>query len=122
MLTRSEYSQSSVDLQSQPTYLLTSSPVTRANSLRHGRSDSTHPPPSYYSDDREDDEGKIARLTPLRPNRRHGGDIELGGMQPVPESDSLEDTNSSSQLRPSVNPMVSNYTSPIGTYCEVCHS
>ena len=119
----SNYSQSI--LESAPTYLLTSSPVKHTFQLPHEGS------PSW--DDHLDDE--ISRLPPLRPNRRVGADIELGGINArLAEADVYKQdihpgtrnnvSNNSSKTdtrwRPAaVNPFVANFTSPIGVCLSV---
>ncbi|KAF6759993.1 hypothetical protein DFP72DRAFT_92316 [Ephemerocybe angulata] len=96
-------------------YLLTSSPVKQAFSVQDfdGASPDT---PKQYPIPLEDakkweDEGKAVPRAlpqaPLRPNRRRGQDIELGG--------GLTESNLSMHNLHyrNVNPMVSNFTSPI---------
>ncbi|KAF8963629.1 hypothetical protein BDZ97DRAFT_1904814 [Flammula alnicola] len=82
------------------TYLLTSSPIKQNFSI--------------HNKDSWDDEGRDipAALPPFKPNRKRGHDIELAGMD---RTESLTETNLSvHNLRQSnVNPMISNFTSPI---------
>lgn len=65
------------------------------------------------SDNQGDEERDIAApLPPIRPNRRRGTEVELGGFE------KLTETNLSvHNLRLSnVNPLVHNFTSPIGEW------
>ncbi|KAJ2928632.1 hypothetical protein H1R20_g8430, partial [Candolleomyces eurysporus] len=96
------------------TYLLTSSPVKQNLSLPlDDRTDEdTRSYAISLADSRKFEDMSMEQpkpLTPLRPNRRHGGDIELGGMGVLTEENlSLHNLHHSS-----VNHMVSNFTSPI---------
>lgn len=96
------------------TYLLTSSPVKQTFSIEdsgshaHTQKSFTVPLPTTQQ---WDDEAKpTPRTLPIRPNRRRGEDIELGGHGGLTESNvSLHNLHYRQ-----VNPMVSNFTSPIG--------
>lgn len=95
------------------TYLLTSSPVKQTFSIEdsgshaHTQKSFTVPLPTTQQ---WDDEAKpTPRTLPIRPNRRRGEDIELGGHGGLTESNvSLHNLHYRQ-----VNPMVSNFTSPI---------
>lgn len=52
---------------------------------------------------------RAEKLSPLRPNRRKGEDIELGGSHPLPNN-ALADRRS----RTSMNYIIDNWRSPIG--------
>ncbi|THV06673.1 hypothetical protein K435DRAFT_710834 [Dendrothele bispora CBS 962.96] len=89
-------------------YLLTSSPVQKHTSLPHDDSPTSSP---YTPMDKSWRESEVqvetlSRMPPMRPNRKKGNDIELGGIGPF-------STNSSLSRRTSVNPAVFSYTSPI---------
>ena len=93
------------------TYLLTSSPV-KTNFGAESFDDDRYRDPSvdnkrWVDDDRN---GPSHALPPLRPNRRRGQDIELGGMEGALTESNLSIHNQYSK----VNPAVSNFTSPIG--------
>lgn len=92
------------------TYLLTSSPV-KTNFGAESFDDDRYRAPSvdnkrWVDDDRN---GPSHALPPLRPNRRRGQDIELGGMEGALTESNLSIHN----LYSKVNPAVSNFTSPI---------
>jgi hypothetical protein len=99
------------------TYLLTSSPVKQAN-YDLGGVDGTSQDSRIYppTDDKKWDEDLkgAEALPPLRPNRRRGEDVEMGGVGSV----GLTETNLSMHNLHyrNVNPMVSNFTSPIGEF------
>lgn len=101
------------------TYLLTSSPVKQTfQNLSYEQQEDLRTIPYLHEEvnktkDSWDDEGRdvAAELPPIKPNRKKGGgrDIEMSGVG------SLTETNLSvHNLRYSnVNPMISNFTSPI---------
>ncbi|KAG5642211.1 hypothetical protein DXG03_003403 [Asterophora parasitica] len=98
------------------TYLLTSSPVKNTFQLEQeshdGHFDGPGRPPPTLAGDKywaEEERDSLPRLPPIRPNRRRGQDVELGGMDLM-----TEDNLSKHNVRPSnVNHMVHNFTSPI---------
>lgn len=108
------------------TYLLTSSPVRQnftslpsydGNHNAHVNDAATSPltADKHWEDDEERDmPASLPKLPPIRPNRRRGHDVELGGIDAV----SLSESNlSKHNLRQSnLNPMVHNFTSPIGVF------
>ncbi|KAK7436545.1 hypothetical protein VKT23_019099 [Stygiomarasmius scandens] len=88
-------------------YLLTSSPVHKNSSLPReydlpGEPDT---PKSWGGVDEIHVE-TLVKMPPMRPNRKRGDDIELGGIGPF-------STNTSLSNRTSINPAVFTYTSPI---------
>ncbi|KAG6856747.1 hypothetical protein H0H87_001091 [Tephrocybe sp. NHM501043] len=109
------------------TYLLTSSPIKQqhlvldAESMDDHYHHGGHSPVIRITDDSgrsgstdkyrgEEEQDTLGNLPPLRPNRRKGPDIELGGIDQTTE-------NSVSRLNTrasNVNHMVHNFTSPIG--------
>ncbi|KAF8633272.1 hypothetical protein AX17_004447 [Amanita inopinata Kibby_2008] len=102
------------------TYLLTSSPVKaksdhnqksfldQVEEDRTSNDDSPATVDKVVADETNDVPSKSERLPPLRPNRRKGRDVELGGI------DLTENNLSRHNLRySSVNPMIQNYKSPI---------
>jgi hypothetical protein len=97
------------------TYLLTSSPVKQNINLpvddrtdEEARSYAISLADSRKFEDMSMEQPKP--LTPLRPNRRRGGDVEMAGMGVLTEENlSLHNLHHSN-----VNHMVSNFTSPIG--------
>jgi len=102
------------------TYLLTSSPVKNNYSLPaeslDGHFDATRQPERTYSMDKyssnwtEEERDTVPNsLAPIRPNRRKGQDVELGGVG----VDFAPDENSRHARVSNLNPMVHNYTSPI---------
>jgi len=118
-------SQTSLQPQTGGTYLLTSSPVKNNLSLQSDGGDlGDFPPPFSMSHQTWTDENERVvdvlrtEATPapayvpspitLKPNRRHGADVELGGIE-------LSEANvSRHNMRASnVNAMVHNFTSPI---------
>lgn len=98
-------------------YLLTSSPVKQNFSLPGGDDRTDEESRSYVNslaDSRKYDDLEQNRrpkpLTPLRPNRRRAGEVEIGNMGVLTEENlSLHNLHYSN-----VNHMVSNFTSPIG--------
>jgi hypothetical protein len=101
------------------TYLLTSSPIkqdfpsevydihARESSRHAGSVDSKH-----WTDD-ERSLSRIPSLPPIRPNRRRGEDVELGGI----DFKLTEESLSRLHLGPSnLHPMVHTFTSPIGLW------
>jgi hypothetical protein len=66
-------------------------------------------------EERTDTVGGIPHLPAMRPNRRQGSDIELGGMSPgSPGGTATPPGGSSRRARMSrINPLVHNFTSPI---------
>jgi len=126
---QSNYSQSFIDTQSgQPTYLLTSSPVKHQSSLpsHGGHEDVMVETPRYpvtpytgrqTSWGEEEDDAPAAlpgKLPPIRPNRRIGDDVELGGMNRLTENNISRHNISLGHIRPSnLNPFVHNFTSPL---------
>ena len=106
------------------TYLLTSSPVKAGfdmqsydghtdDGLRMGGSSSQNHGDKLW--DRDEARDVPAALPAMKPNRKRGKDVELGGME------ALTETNLSiHNLRLSnVNPMLHNFTSPIGAFSLV---
>jgi len=102
------------------TYLLTSSPVKNNYSLPaeslDGHFDATRQPERTYSMDKyssnwtEEERDTVPNnLAPIRPNRRKGQDVELGG---VGVDFALDETSRGARAS-NLNPMVHNYTSPI---------
>ncbi|RDB25145.1 hypothetical protein Hypma_007400 [Hypsizygus marmoreus] len=100
------------------TYLLTSSPVKQHFPLETESYDehvdesemrTVQPPGStdkYWNDEERD---VLPGLPPIRPNRRKGHDVELGGIDASLTEDNLSKHTRASNL----NPMVHNFTSPI---------
>jgi len=101
------------------TYLLTSSPVKQHMHLERESHDghyedlvmrNDHPRSSSMDKHWNEEEGDVLQsLPPIRPNRRKGHDVELGGMDMMTE-DNLSKHNVKIS---SVNHMVHNFTSPI---------
>ncbi|KAF5375536.1 hypothetical protein D9615_009191 [Tricholomella constricta] len=96
------------------TYLL-SSPVKRSFQELEDRDEPTDEqmrqiPPSMSVDKywAEEERDALPNLPPIRPNRRKGADIELGGVDMTEENLSKHDLRESN-----VNHMVHNFTSPI---------
>ncbi|KIK60768.1 hypothetical protein GYMLUDRAFT_43375 [Collybiopsis luxurians FD-317 M1] len=59
---------------------------------------------------------ELHRTSPpaIRPNRKRGDDVELGGIGPLPPGEVLTEANlSKHNIRSSVNPIIHSYTSPI---------
>jgi len=102
------------------TYLLTSSPVKQFNTLGHdsyyenptATSMSPLSPQKAWLDDVEESErlATLTKLPAMRPNRRRGEDVEMGGIAGLTETNLLKHNSRMSN----VNPMVHNFTSPIG--------
>lgn len=103
------------------TYLLTSSPVKTGfemqsydghtdDGLRMGSSSFQNHGDNLW--DRDEARDVPAALPAMKPNRKRGKDVELGGIE------ALTETNlSMHNLRLSnVNPMLQNFTSPIGAF------
>lgn len=102
------------------TYLLTSSPVKQVYDLRPDPDnfyatipEATLAPPSRsHSTDKHwdlEDQDTTAHITPFRPNRRKGSDIQLGGIDfQLTDQNLVRHTKLSN-----VNPMLRNFTSPI---------
>lgn len=100
------------------TYLLTSSPIKKGFSLKSfdndGATDDDHMRHSGLApiDQKkwdEEERDRPAALPPFRPNRKRDRDIELGNVEGLTEANlSLHNLHFSN-----VNPMVSNFTSPI---------
>ncbi|KAJ7592193.1 hypothetical protein C8J56DRAFT_932718 [Mycena floridula] len=121
---QSNYSQSFID---NPTYLLTSSPVKHqfslpSNSIQEDAMSEipVFPPSPYNQRYRGYEEDSLTsemptKLVPIRPNRRVGDDVELGGMSRLTETNVSQHNISLSHIpRPSkVNPFVHNFTSPL---------
>ncbi|KAF9463550.1 hypothetical protein BDZ94DRAFT_1308664 [Collybia nuda] len=105
------------------TYLLTSSPIKQSHPLESNYSHDGHfedaelrpvrpaqLPSKYWSEEELDIPSSLPTLPPIRPNRRRGRDVELGGMDATLSENNLSKHN----LRSSnLNPMVHNFTSPI---------
>ncbi|KAF8058703.1 hypothetical protein FPV67DRAFT_1720777 [Lyophyllum atratum] len=104
--------------QTSGTYLLTSSPVKQSIHLEAESHDGHYDdlvmrsiPPTGSMDKYwgEEERDVLPNLPPIRPNRRKGQDVELGGIDQM-----TEDNLSRHNLKPSnVNHMVHNFTSPI---------
>jgi hypothetical protein len=93
------------------TYLLTSSPVKTNFGMDSFDDDRYRGTSMDHKKWVDDDRNAIPNtLPPLRPNRRRGQDIELGGMEGALTESNLSIHNHYSK----VNPAVSNFTSPIG--------
>ncbi|KAJ6534010.1 hypothetical protein DFH09DRAFT_1043608 [Mycena vulgaris] len=54
----------------------------------------------------------LSKMAPMRPNRRRGADIEMGGFSGLTE-DNISQHNLSRQPSGKINPLVHNFTSPI---------
>ena len=107
------------------TYLLTSSPIKKdftalpgnhkvyVDDVEAGGGGGVQRSHSTDKDQRDWDESDDVwtELPPIRPNRRKGNDVQLGGFEPRLTDQNLGHHN----LKPSsnVNPMVHNFTSPI---------
>jgi len=63
---------------------------------------------TLYETRKEGETDAVISLPPIRPNRRRGMDVELGGVDAVVDSDSLVTRGSS------VNPLIRGFKSPIG--------
>lgn len=105
------------------TYLLTSSPVKQDFNLPSQDGHSLHSHSPFYAHKSweyvDDNVADLQRLAPIRPNRRVGEDVEMGGIDRLSENNvyKLTENNVSKHnvYRPSnVNPAVHNFTSPIG--------
>ncbi|KAG6839917.1 hypothetical protein C0991_010397 [Blastosporella zonata] len=111
------------------TYLLTSSPAKQHQFLEAESVDDHYNAPATrvtrelgrsksMDKYRAEEDDTIATLPPLRPNRRRGADIELGGIDQM-----SEDHGSRLNVKASnVNHMVHNFTSPIGTWLSFISS
>jgi len=85
------------------TYIISSGPIQQLEEYTQ----STESPESrYHVNNRKLSEDEPEALPPLRPNRRKGDDIEMGSQR-------LTERNVSKHNNVRVNPMVTNYTSPI---------
>jgi len=63
---------------------------------------------TLYETRKEERTDAVISLPPIRPNRRQGMDVELGGVDAVADSDSIVTRGSS------VNPLIRGFRSPIG--------
>lgn len=132
--THSTYSQSGLPTGRTGNYLLTSSPVKHHLSLPSdghvyelGTQASPLTTPKAWTDFGGDDEERDvpANLPNFKPNRRRGDDVELGGFRVVAGSNVVagltEGNLSMHNLRQqpsSFNPIIHNFTSPIGQSCS----
>lgn len=66
----------------------------------------------YHVNNRNWSEEESEAFPPLRPNRRKGDDVELGSQRLTEFNLSKHNTSRISKI----NPMVTNYTSPIGQF------
>ena len=116
--TRTDMTQSPTNaaLATSGTYLLTSSPVKQDLPLDDQEIRIEPAIPRSYSNDKlsstEEDRnlGNLPRLPPIRPNRRRGRDVELGGIDFALTEENLSKHNSG------VHPLVHTFTSPIGSF------
>lgn len=125
---RSRYSQSIVGSSNGPsggTYLLTSSPVKQHYSLpsHDGHEYESNTPgqpmsplsdtaPKSWAEEELDMPASLPKSALMRPNRRINGDVELGGIG------TLSETNLSRHngMQSNVHSAIHNFTSPIGVY------